>query len=80
MAVPISTASELILDGVKSPKPQKALSSQSPRIGYVFSGQGAQWYAMGRELIVAYPAFRNALEEADAHPRDLGATWSLLGT
>ena len=26
-------------------------ASESPRIGMVFTGQGAQWYAMGRELL-----------------------------
>jgi acyl transferase domain-containing protein len=76
LAVPFSTASELALKDVKA---QKAPWSELPRIGYVFSGQGAQWYAMGRELIVAYPVFRNALKEAEAHLHDLGATWSLLG-
>jgi acyl transferase domain-containing protein len=75
IAVPFSTASELALEDVK---PQKAPRSEGPRIGYVFSGQGAQWYAMGRELIVEYPVFRNSLKEAEAHLRDLGATWSLL--
>lgn len=34
---------------------------------------------MGRELITAYPVFREALQEADSHLRELGATWSLIG-
>jgi acyl transferase domain-containing protein len=76
IAVPFSTASELALKDVN---PQKAPWPESPRIGYVFSGQGAQWYAMGRELIVEYPVFRDALKEAEAHLHSLGATWSLLG-
>nr|ALQ32969.1 putative polyketide synthase [Fusarium sp. NRRL 25184] len=51
---------------------------QSPRIGMVFTGQGAQWYAMGRELIIAYPVFKASLEEGDAYLRELGASWSLI--
>lgn len=74
-AMPVSTPRE-ILDSELS-RPQNA--SRAPRIGYVFSGQGAQWHAMGRELINAYPVFREALEEADSHLRELGATWSLVG-
>ena len=50
-----------------------------PRIGFVFTGQGAQWYAMGRELIGVYPAFAATLHEADQHLRDMDCPWSLLG-
>lgn len=74
-ALPISTPRE-ILDAEFS-KPQNA--SRAPRIGFVFSGQGAQWHAMGRELIMVYPVFREALREADSHLRGLGAPWSLIG-
>ncbi|GAW18084.1 hypothetical protein ANO14919_075550 [Xylariales sp. No.14919] len=49
-----------------------------PRLGFVFTGQGAQWHAMGRELIAAYPAFAAAVHGADGYLRSLGASWSLL--
>ncbi|KAI8949442.1 putative polyketide synthase [Xylaria longipes] len=52
--------------------------SNRPRIGMVFTGQGAQWYAMGRELLASYPVFRRSIEAAEAHLRALGADWSLL--
>ncbi|KAK3399711.1 putative polyketide synthase [Sordaria brevicollis] len=61
-------------------KPVKSSSSSagSPlRIGYVFTGQGAQWWAMGKELIAAYPVFKSALEKCDAELHALGATWTL---
>ena len=50
-----------------------------PRLGYVYTGQGAQWYAMGRELIEVYPVFKDCLLEADGYPKEFGATWSLIG-
>ncbi|KJZ78560.1 hypothetical protein HIM_01951 [Hirsutella minnesotensis 3608] len=53
-------------------------SPKKPRLCFVFTGQGAQWYAMGRELIAAYPAFSEALKMADDHVKSLGATWSVL--
>lgn len=52
--------------------------SVMPRLGFIFTGQGAQWPAMGQELMV-YPVFAAALREADDCIRSLGAGWSLLG-
>ncbi|KXX76480.1 Lovastatin diketide synthase LovF [Madurella mycetomatis] len=49
----------------------------APRLGFVFNGQGAQWHAMGRELLTAYPVFAAAIEEADFILRGYGADWSL---
>jgi acyl transferase domain-containing protein len=51
---------------------------QTPAIQFVFTGQGAQYQAMGRELMV-YPVFRESLEEASDYIRRLGSPWSLLG-
>ncbi|AEO67408.1 polyketide synthase [Thermothielavioides terrestris NRRL 8126] len=61
----------------KLDKARASRASKKPRLGFVFNGQGAQWYAMGRELIAAYPVFRRSLMAADAILRDYGATWSL---
>lgn len=54
-------------------------SPKSKNLGFVFTGQGAQWHAMGRELIHQYPIFRRSLELAEQYLRGLGAPWSLLG-
>lgn len=50
-----------------------------PSLGYVFTGQGAQWYAMGKELATAYPVFWGTMETADDVLQDLGARLSVLG-
>ncbi|MEQ1840023.1 MAG: type I polyketide synthase, partial [Verrucomicrobiales bacterium] len=44
---------------------------------FVFTGQGAQWWAMGQELIKREPVFRGVLEEIDTHLKPL-AGWSLV--
>lgn len=74
-AFSVSSVNDFVDAGAQ--KPQRA--SRPPRIGYVFSGQGAQWHAMGRELMASYPAYYDALEEADNHLQMLGADWSLVG-
>ncbi|KAJ3560035.1 hypothetical protein NPX13_g9448 [Xylaria arbuscula] len=51
--------------------------ARKPRLGFVFNGQGAQWHAMGRELLDTYPIFASAIQEADAILRSYGADWSL---
>ncbi|TAQ90890.1 hypothetical protein B7494_g783 [Chlorociboria aeruginascens] len=52
-------------------------SSSKLSIGYVLTGQGAQWPQMGRGLLI-YPAFRHSLEEADRYLASIGCQWSLL--
>ena len=53
-------------------------SSRNPRLGFVFTGQGAQWPRMGVELMV-YKVFRNSLEAADKYlQEDCGCAWSVL--
>lgn len=54
-------------------------SKHDLRIGFVFNGQGAQWYAMGRELIGTYPLFMDAVLKADRVLKGFGASWSLFG-
>ena len=44
---------------------------------FVFTGQGAQWWAMGQDLLKREPVFRDVLEEIDSHLSPL-AGWSLI--
>ncbi|KAH7019732.1 putative FSP1 [Ilyonectria destructans] len=67
-----------VIKAIDSPKFKPTRASRPPRIGMVFTGQGAQWHAMGRELIIAYPKFKMSLEEGDGYLRQLGADWSLM--
>jgi acyl transferase domain-containing protein/NADPH:quinone reductase-like Zn-dependent oxidoreductase/NAD(P)-dependent dehydrogenase (short-subunit alcohol dehydrogenase family)/ubiquinone/menaquinone biosynthesis C-methylase UbiE len=77
-AVTYSDDLDEVIQGLDSPqfKPVR-LPSHPPRIGMVFTGQGAQWHAMGRELMDAFPIFRSTLLAAERLLRDLGASWSL---
>ncbi|KAL4738027.1 hypothetical protein BDV11DRAFT_216252 [Aspergillus similis] len=79
-AVKYSTSLDTVIGALESPPPASKpvrIPDSPSRIGMVFTGQGAQWHAMGRELIAAYPVFRATLEEAQQYLRQLGADWSL---
>ena len=77
-AVSASTISELS-NALSSTDGKYTRPSGKPTFGFVFTGQGAQWFAMGRELLY-YPVFVESLQEADRILVEIGAKWSLLGT
>ena len=49
-----------------------------PKLGYIFTGQGAQHAGMAEELMV-YPVFKHSLLQSQMYLYDLGCSWSLLG-
>ena len=52
-------------------------SSKKLGIAYIFTGQGAQYAEMGRDLLVC-PVFKTTLQRAEICLRSLGCKWSLL--
>ncbi len=42
-----------------------ARREEPPRIAFILSGQGPQWWGMGRELMQREPVFREAIERCD---------------
>jgi acyl transferase domain-containing protein len=53
-------------------------SSRTLNLGFVFTGQGAQWCGMGKELF-QYPAFKQSISRSDEYLRNLGCDWQLAG-
>ncbi|RYP67536.1 hypothetical protein DL771_007186 [Monosporascus sp. 5C6A] len=48
------------------------------KIAFIFTGQGSQWFAMGRELIDRYEVFKNSLVDAGVYFQTLGCTWDIV--
>lgn len=49
---------------------------EAPSLGFIFTGQGAQWWAMGRELL-QYPVFEKSIIACDTAVKSFGSSWSL---
>ncbi|KAF4814699.1 Reducing polyketide synthase FUB1 [Colletotrichum siamense] len=48
-----------------------------PGVAFVFTGQGAQWARMGKQLM-HYDVYRASIERADAYLKTLGCEWSAI--
>ncbi|KAL8653880.1 MAG: hypothetical protein Q9226_003662 [Calogaya cf. arnoldii] len=65
-----------MLEAMRKAKLQRA--SSYVRLAYIFTGQGAQWHAMGRELITTTTVFKESLYRSASVVRELGASWDLI--
>ncbi|KAL2265959.1 hypothetical protein VTJ83DRAFT_5311 [Remersonia thermophila] len=76
-AVPALNTFELI-EAINSDKFTPGKETEPLRIGFILTGQGAQWHAMGRELYEQYPVFTHSIQRADQCLFNNGADWSLI--
>ncbi|KAL7940462.1 polyketide synthase [Trichoderma barbatum] len=70
---------ELVEALSKASQSTDAVSRISPevKINFIFSGQGAQWAGMGRELL-ADPTFQNSIDQSNKFLTELGSSWDLI--
>ncbi|KJR88229.1 polyketide synthase [Sporothrix schenckii 1099-18] len=76
-AISASNSFELV-ETLNGEKYTPGKETEPLRIGFIFTGQGAQWWGMGRELYEQYPVFTSAIDHADRCLAALGAEWSLV--
>ncbi|KFY43786.1 hypothetical protein V495_03781 [Pseudogymnoascus sp. VKM F-4514 (FW-929)] len=79
-SVAASTCDELVdrLEEIATGSDRAQKYAEQPKICLVFTGQGAQWAGMGRQLLVTYPVFAESMERSENHLVHLGASWRLL--
>ncbi|BDD06935.1 SDR family NAD(P)-dependent oxidoreductase [Aureibacter tunicatorum] len=56
---------------------QQEVSDFIPKVGFIYSGQGPQWFAMGRQLIENDEKFKNIILKIESYFSEI-ANWSLL--
>ncbi|KAJ5291696.1 polyketide synthase [Penicillium angulare] len=61
------------IDSIMSPATK---SIENPAVGLIFTGQGAQWAGMGKELM-KLPVFRNSLRRSEETLLSIGCQWLL---
>jgi acyl transferase domain-containing protein len=74
----VASSKQELIEGLESLTTTTRRSLETPRLGFIFTGQGAQWWAMGREL-VQYPVFAQSLAACHGAIQSFGSSWSLLG-
>jgi acyl transferase domain-containing protein len=72
----ICNTTDSLRKGIKLSRPVRALSAA--RLALCFTGQGAQWFAMGRELEM-FEVYSRSIAQSSAVLRALGCPWSLSG-
>lgn len=74
----IASSLEKAKFSLKQGLPGPSRSLKEPQLCFIFTGQGAQWFGMGRELL-RYPIFQESLENAGIYFQTLGCRWYLMG-
>lgn len=53
-------------------------ATKEPQVGFVFTGQGAQWAGMAKELL-RFPIFRDNVLESNNYLKRIGFSWDIWG-
>ncbi|TDZ33845.1 Reducing polyketide synthase FUB1 [Colletotrichum spinosum] len=72
----VVASSSAALEDLLAQSQQATRVASEPGVACVFTGQGAQWARMGKELM-HYDVYRASIEAADAYLKTIGCPWSV---
>lgn len=75
----VARSAKDLAESMKRGVPFVTSGMKKRKLGFVFTGQGAQWSGMGKELISTYPIFRASLEKSSRYLKDAGAAFDVIG-
>ncbi|MGX1250463.1 acyl transferase domain-containing protein/acyl carrier protein [Streptomyces ambofaciens] len=61
----LGTGREKLLSALRSAGTGEASCARTPKVAFLFSGQGAQYFGMGRELYESEPVFASVIDDCD---------------
>ena len=68
-----------LIAGLSQESRSFGMADATTAMTFIFTGQGAQWAAMGMDLVRTESAFRASLVRSAGMLMSLGATWDLMG-
>ncbi|KAK5653765.1 hypothetical protein OQA88_7922 [Cercophora sp. LCS_1] len=74
----VATSSQDLEVALSDPKLKPIKSSRDVALSFVFTGQGAQWFAMGRELLSTLGVFAASIGDSNRIMKSLGCEWDLV--
>lgn len=72
----VAESTEGLVEGLEGPLPRFKRSTKQNRVAFVFTGQGAQWAGMGRQLI-EFPTFAASVARSKACLELLGCPFDI---
>ena len=73
----VAATQEELASSLDNDKPRVSRMVPNLRVAFVFTGQGAQWHAMGRELLLGPTRFRDSILKSDNILKNVGCKWNL---
>ncbi|KAK4188780.1 highly reducing polyketide synthase AFT9-1 [Podospora australis] len=74
----VASTVESLADMLQDSKVAPVKAAKEVGVAFIFTGQGAQWFAMGRELLKGSQIFASSMASCNQAMKSLGCDWDLV--